>query len=154
MSPWPLKRWTHQTGGHFSWCVVPASHRDAKRQGEPHQFPADGIGPHLPKPLRAQIPGGRQTTCPVLAATTEGMAQQSCYKRFSFLGKSYGTSLCLLQWWLWPLSTQHPPWGPAGTQGAGVTSRTCSLLGGRIWQDFTHQHTPSCWHLTEQTHTY
>lgn len=86
-------------------------------KGSPISVPVDGISPHLPKTLHSQISGGRQTTCPVLAATAEEMAQQSCSKCFSFLGKSNGTSSCLLQWWLWLLSSQCPPWGPVGTQG-------------------------------------
>lgn len=103
--------------------------------GGPHQCPWWWCCPTFTQNSSCPDLWRTQTTCPVLAAIVGEMAQHSCFKCYSFLEKSYGASPCLLQWWLWPLSTQHPPRGPCrhvGTQGAGVTSRTCSLLFGRI----------------------
>lgn len=114
------------------WCLSQGCLSGDK--GSPISVPADGVSPHLPKTLHAQISGVRQTTCAVLAATAEEMAQQSVLNAFSSWGihEGHGTS-CLL----WPLSTQHPPQGPCWDTGGW-----CHLqdLLPPAWQDFTHQH--------------
>lgn len=102
-APMPFgEKWTHKTGGNL--FLMPGVHGQplgraafAKRRWSPTSVPADDIGPPSPKALCVQIREGRRTTCPVLAATAEEMAQHSYFKCFSFLGKAYGKSSHLLQ---------------------------------------------------------
>lgn len=89
-------------------CQPPGRAAHVKWQWSSISVPADDTGPRSFKALCAQNYEGKQTTCPVLAAVVEEMAQHSCFKCFSFLGKAYGTSSHLLQWRLWVPRTLSP----------------------------------------------